>query len=518
MTIATIVVRVLGLVRWGVQASEVGSVGIAEPYAAANVIPNLLFEVVAGGALAGAIVPLLAGPLVDRARERANLTISAMLTWTVTVLTALGGLVALLAPRIVDLIPRVGEGELSDLAAFFLTVFAVQLPLYGIGVVLTGALQAQRRFLWPALAPGFSSLVVIATYLRFGQLAGGAQATPGLVPDSAVQILAWGTTAGVAAMSLPLLIPCWGAGIRLRPQWRMPAGQVRLFFGLAGAGVASLVAQQISIGVTLVLVNDNGGPGAYPIWQYAQAVTMVIYGALAIPVATSSFPALSEQWSSGRRARFDDTASSSLQMMTVVCVGGAAAVAAAAGPIEAFFGFTAGGVAGMATAVRWLGIAIVPISLNFYLGRVLYAARAPRAGAAGTVTGWLVAAFLPIVAVRLVQSGNSDEAFAAVAASSAIGLALGTVVLLMSVRAKLGIAALRGFARVLVATALAGAGGYLLALLVTPTTHEMTVLTGATWTVAIGGGVGLACAGVGLWTARGALRAFLRPAPLREEP
>lgn len=233
MTIATIVVRVLGLVRWGVQASEVGSVGIAEPYAAANVIPNLLFEVVAGGALAGAIVPLLAGPLVDRARERANLTISAMLTWTVTVLTALGGLVALLAPRIVDLIPRVGEGELSDLAAFFLTVFAVQLPLYGIGVVLTGALQAQRRFLWPALAPGFSSLVVIATYLRFGQLAGGAQATPGLVPDSAVQILAWGTTAGVAAMSLPLLIPCWGAGIRLRPQWRMPAGQVRLFFGLA---------------------------------------------------------------------------------------------------------------------------------------------------------------------------------------------------------------------------------------------------------------------------------------------
>ncbi len=48
-----------------------------------------------------------------------------------------------------------------------LRVFAPQLPLYGVGIVLTGVLQAHRRFAWPVLAPLLSSVVVGArTYGR----------------------------------------------------------------------------------------------------------------------------------------------------------------------------------------------------------------------------------------------------------------------------------------------------------------------------------------------------------------
>ncbi len=49
-----------------------------------------------------------------------------------------------------------------------LRVFAPQIPLYGIGIVLTGLLQAHRRFAWPVLAPLLSSVVVIATYALYG--------------------------------------------------------------------------------------------------------------------------------------------------------------------------------------------------------------------------------------------------------------------------------------------------------------------------------------------------------------
>ena len=53
-----------------------------------------------------------------------------------------------------------------------LRVFAMQLPLYGVGVVLTGVLHAHRRFTWPVLAPLLSSLTVIGAYAAFAAVEG----------------------------------------------------------------------------------------------------------------------------------------------------------------------------------------------------------------------------------------------------------------------------------------------------------------------------------------------------------
>jgi putative peptidoglycan lipid II flippase len=53
-------------------------------------------------------------------------------------------------------------------------LFLPQIPLYGVAVVLSAALQADRRFLGPAIAPLLSSLVMVATYLAFGALDPGA--------------------------------------------------------------------------------------------------------------------------------------------------------------------------------------------------------------------------------------------------------------------------------------------------------------------------------------------------------
>ena len=62
-----------------------------------------------------------------------------------------------------------GDGDQAEveLAARFLLVFAPQVVLYGIGIVLTGVLQAHRRFAGPALAPLLSSLLVAGAYLLF---------------------------------------------------------------------------------------------------------------------------------------------------------------------------------------------------------------------------------------------------------------------------------------------------------------------------------------------------------------
>src|SRR5450756_2523858 len=113
---------------------------------------QVLFEVAAGGALASAVVPLLALPLARSMRKDVDRTASAMLGWALAVLVPLAVVVAVLARPLVGVfMPGATVAELG-VAASFLAMFAVQIPLYGAGLVLTGVLQAHRRFLAAALA------------------------------------------------------------------------------------------------------------------------------------------------------------------------------------------------------------------------------------------------------------------------------------------------------------------------------------------------------------------------------
>ena len=112
-----------------------------------------------------------------------------------------------------------------DVATAFLRVFAVQVPLYGLAVVLGGILQAHKRFFWPSFAPLVSSLVVIVVYAVFGALADGDQQDVAALSGRALEWLAWGTTVGVLFLALPLVVPVWRTGLRLRPTLRFPSGK-----------------------------------------------------------------------------------------------------------------------------------------------------------------------------------------------------------------------------------------------------------------------------------------------------
>ena len=176
----TLVSRILGFLRWLVQAATVGTGTVAGAYTTANQLPNTLYEVVVGGVLAATVVPLLAAPIAAGRREEVTATASGLLGLVLAVLTPLSlGLMVLAAP-IASLFPTsqgVDPTLQHELVASFLRMFALQVPMYGVAVVLTGVLQAHNRFTWPALTPMLSSLVVMATYGLYGVLAGGDDAT-----------------------------------------------------------------------------------------------------------------------------------------------------------------------------------------------------------------------------------------------------------------------------------------------------------------------------------------------------
>ena len=465
ITLITVLSRLLGFGRWIVQASELGTGGVASAYATANLLPNVLFEVAAGGALAGAVVPLLAGPILRRARLDVDAIASALLTWAVLVLVPLGVALAVFAGPVVSLLPGVGTGPEAQVATYFLRVFAIQLPLYGIGVVLAGVLQAGRRFFWPAAAPMFSSVVVIVAYLVFGRLADGQQGSPGELSSAALGWLAWGTTAGVAAMSLPLLVPALRTGLRLRPTLRFPDGAASRARRLATAGVGALVAQQVSVLVVMYAALSSGGQHAFNVYQYAQAVYVLPYAVLAVPLATSAFPRLAARADAGDRAGFARLSATATRAVVTVSAVGAAVLLSVAGAVEAFFdAFTPGGADGMAVAIGWSAPGLVGFALLFHLSRTLYSLDAGRAAVVGAALGWGVVAVVAALLPALLTSGGQDQTLtlASLGAAGSAGMLVAGAALLVAVRRRAGRAAVAGLGRtVLVAVVAGGLGGWL---------------------------------------------------------
>ena len=84
----TVVARVVGFGRWLVFAHSVadGTSCLGGAYSTANMLPNIVFEVVAGGALAGAVVPLVTGPLARGEHEVVSRTVAALVGWSLLVL------------------------------------------------------------------------------------------------------------------------------------------------------------------------------------------------------------------------------------------------------------------------------------------------------------------------------------------------------------------------------------------------------------------------------------------------
>ncbi|HEV7706953.1 MAG TPA: lipid II flippase MurJ, partial [Asanoa sp.] len=417
----TVLSRVAGFGRTAVLGWFVGPTLLGTAYVTANTVPNIIFEIVAGGALAALVVPLLAGAVSLGDRRTETTTVSALLTWTLAALVPLAAVVALLAGPIIDGLADHPPAAARDAGVLMLRVFAPQLPLYGVGIVLTGVLQAHRRFAWPVLAPLMSSVVVAATYGVFAAVEGARADVPGVGVGGQL-ILAVGTTLGVVVLSLCLVIPVRRLGVRLRPTFRFPAGSGRSALRLAGAGVVTVGLQQVAVVVTLRLANQ-GPEGTVVVFTVAQAVYLLPWAILAVPVATAAYPALATAHSTGDHLGYRSRLAPAARGVLLLSCLGAAALFAVAEPVAGFFA-----LAGLGGAVAGFAPGLIGYGLFAMLTRALYARGLPRPAATATAIGW---ATVSVAAVVLAAGLATDRRLLALTLANSIGmLVLGALLVL----------------------------------------------------------------------------------------
>lgn len=296
-TVATAISRVTGFVRVVVVASAMGTTFLANTYQTANTAPNVLFELVAAGVLTSVFVPTFVDYLVKGEREEGWDAANALTSVALVGLIGLAIVLALGAPWVMRALTLGVEDQLLRareiaLGSTFLRLFAPQVVFYGVGMIMTGALHAHRRFALPAVAPIFNNVVVIAVYITYAMMRGDRPPNVGAITTAETWVLGAGTTLGVVAMTVCLIpqLRRLGWRFRLKVDPSHPAVRRGARLGVWALGYAG--GYQAGLIVVLLLANKvRGGVAAY---QWAYTFFYLPHALFGVPIFNVLFTTMSE--------------------------------------------------------------------------------------------------------------------------------------------------------------------------------------------------------------------------------
>jgi putative peptidoglycan lipid II flippase len=474
----TILSRILGLVRTLVFSQTVGASCLGTAYVTANQVPNLLYELILGGALTSAMVPVLARSAERAAHDpaakaRVGDISSALLTWTVIIVVPLVLIIVAAAGPIASLLnpsnpnAHCVRADMITVTSEMLRVFAPQALLYGLSVVLYGLLQSYRRFAAPSIGPGISSLVLIACYLAFVPLNKGRSLAQ--LPLSAELVLSVGTTLGIAVLVVVAIPPTWRLHLRFRPVLRFPPGVARRAGGLALVGVVELIAIDVANVVAIALANGHGKTGAIVLFSYGSQVFSSISAILALSIVVSAFPVLSAR----EGPDFDRTSAGSTRAVLLMSLLGTAVIAAIAIPAAHVLAKQPDQVSQLIEAFLLFAPGIAGTAVIANLSRVMFVIGRLKVAAVALAGSWLITIVADVVLVELVPA---RLVVAALALGTTIGQTVVAIPLVSVTRRICGPAAVQGARHATVAGLAACAAGAAVGLAVSlavPLHHKL---------------------------------------------
>ena len=337
MATGTLLSRITGLLRVTVLVATlgVGESRLADVYNVANTTPNIIYELVLGGILSSIFVPVFVEVRGTRGQRQAWHVARATMTIAIVGLGLLAVVTMLAAPWIIRLYVHSGSpverAEAVELGGQLLAMFMPQIVFYGVGSVMTGLLNAHRRFGVPMFAPILNNLVVIAVGLSFYFLVGQQVPQVGEVTTGQKLLLGLGTTAGVAAMTLVQWPFLRRIGFRFHFVWNWRDRAIRRMATLSAFTVGYVITNQL--GYLLIPVLAYGVQGGYTAYTTAFIFFQLPHGVFAVSVMTALLPPLSEYAVARNWDAFRATLSRGIRLTAAVLLPAALGYLALAGPI-----------------------------------------------------------------------------------------------------------------------------------------------------------------------------------------
>ncbi len=352
-----------------------------DSYYAGNRLTELLFNLMAGGALASAFVPTFTGFLAKGKQGRAWQLASSIGNMILIGLGTISALAAWQAPWIVQniLAPGFTDPTQITLTVKLLRVMLLSPAIFGVSGLLMGILNGNQRFFLPAIAPGF---------YRIGLVIGVVF----LSPRYGINGLAWGVVLGAALHLLVQLPGLRGLGARYATRFGLGDPAVRQVGLLMAPRLVGVAVVQINFLVNTILASSMP-VGSLSAVNYALMIMLMPQLVIAQAVAVASLPTFSAQVAREQWSALAGTFTTTLRGVLFLALPASLGLVLLRRPIVAMLlergMFTVESTSLVAWALLWYAAGLIGHALLEVIVRAFYAmydTRTPVAVGAGAMT------------------------------------------------------------------------------------------------------------------------------------
>ncbi len=365
---AIIISNLVGLLRQIVVANGFGTSPDLEAFNAANRVGEVLFNLMAGGALASAFVPTFTGLLVKDQKSTAWRLASGIANLIVVIMIVMCLITAVVAPWLVKYLLAPGyDAAKQQLTVQILRVLLPSVVIFGLSGLVMGILNAHQKFLIPALTPAmYSTGMILGVWL--------------LVPQLGIFGLAWGAVIG-ALLHLGLQIPSL---VKLGGRYQaifIPKDSLVLQVGrlmlprLFGAAIV-----QLNFWVNTILASFH--EGSLNGITYAFQLMLMPQAAIAQSIAIAAMPTFSAQVALDKMDELRQSLASSLRGLILLSVPASIGLMILRKPIVALLyqrgEFDVHSTELVAWALLWYAAGLVGHAMVEVLSRAFYALQDTR--------------------------------------------------------------------------------------------------------------------------------------------
>jgi len=356
--------RLLGAVRNIVIAAHFGAGQDYGAYVAAIALPDLVFQVLVGGAVGSAFIPVFKRYNATGQDKQAWHLTSAVINLFVLIALATSAILAIFARPIMDIwLPGTQDVAIRDEVASLTRILLISPAIFAASTFCSSVLNSYNRFAIAAMAPLMYNLAIIAAAL-------------GLSGPFGIYGLAFGAVVG-AVMHLLIQLPfCLRLGMRWQPVIDIRSSGVREVVRLFAPRVLGLGVVQLNQVLSAVVLASFLGVVSISYLNYAWQLIMLPL-ALAMAVGTAVFPTLSEESALSNERGFEQVFFLSLRMILFLTLPASIGLIALGEPLIRLvfehYQFDDASTVGVASAMVFYALGLAGHATVEIVDRVFYA-------------------------------------------------------------------------------------------------------------------------------------------------
>jgi len=380
MGLGTIISRATGLIRNLLLVAALGTGLLGDAFNVANTTPNIIYNLLIGGALSAVFVPLIVQSF--RQEDGGSAYISRLLSLIASALLFITIAAMLLAPLLVSLYAPTFSGRSREVTLAFALYCLPQILFYGLYGILGQVANAKEKFGPMMWAPIANNLLVIVLFSYFISVTD--EISLETISDSQIALLGLGSTIGIALQAMILIPTLRKSGLKLsfRRDWRGVGLDKAL--KLASWAFIFVLISQLGFLITVnlatraaVLAQEQGidyGVGYTP-YANAYLVMLLPHSIVTISIVTALLPGLSKLAFDKKLSEVRDQLSKALRLTAILTIPASLVFFFFAEEIASaiFFGISEQSAEYIGRVLAAMSLGLIPLSINLVLIRGLNA-------------------------------------------------------------------------------------------------------------------------------------------------